>query len=336
MLVIEGFRRQRGAALLAVLFSLIALLTLTGTLFLSAFLDREATSNFAAADDALFVAEAGIQHVWSILSPAPDFAAELSWPDGRPPFASPAAFPEPPRTYRVRVEPAGDGGLRVLSEGTSHRGTRQKVEATFRRAPRFRPGAVLTITETMPDPSLTGDLAIATLDRDGAAKAPSRVGAESRAAAEAWARGGGGDIAVLVPSGLWAALEELRVSPDLTFGEPRGNETWGTEELPVVVDLVAGAEILGEISATGIVVADTPIVVRGHLDLDGLLLAPRGLEVTGALDVTGAVWVGERLRIESEGRASMVFASGALDRADSLRPGTLPRETRLGGWREVW
>ncbi len=336
MLVIDGLRRQGGAALLAVLFSLIALLTLTGTLFLSAFLDREATSNFSTADDALFTAEAGIQHVWSVLVPAPDFAAELSWPDGRPPFASPVGFPEPPRTYRVRVEAAAGGGLRVLSEGTSHRGARQRVEATFRRAPHFRPGAVLTIADTMADPSLAGELSMATLDRDGAAEAPSRVGAESRAAAEAWAREGGGDIAILGPSGLRAALEELRASPDLTFGEPRGSETWGTPGLPVVVDLVAGAEILGQISATGIVVADTPIVVRGHLDVEGLLLAPRGIEVAGALDVTGAVWVGERLRIESEGRASIRFASGALDRADGLRPSTLPRETRLGGWREVW
>ena len=48
----------------------------------------QAASNVSAGDDAFYVAEAGIQHLWSLLEPATDFARELAWPDGAPPFGS--------------------------------------------------------------------------------------------------------------------------------------------------------------------------------------------------------------------------------------------------------
>src|SRR5438093_1296328 len=117
--------RRKGIALVSVLFILVALLALTATLFLSLFLDVHAASNVSAGDDALYVAEAGIQHLWSLIQPATDFSRELAWPDGTPPFGSPTGFPEPPRTYRVHVDALSGGRLRVRSEGTSHRGARR-------------------------------------------------------------------------------------------------------------------------------------------------------------------------------------------------------------------
>src|SRR5690349_2159757 len=95
--------KRHGIALVSVLFMLVAILTLTATLFFSLFLDALASSNVSAGDDALFVAEAGLQHLWATLDPGPDFARELAWPNGEPPFGSLVGFPEAPRTYRVTV-----------------------------------------------------------------------------------------------------------------------------------------------------------------------------------------------------------------------------------------
>src|SRR5580765_8556423 len=103
--------RNDGITLVSVLLILVGVFALTATLFLSTFLDARAVSNIAAGEGALYGAEAGIQHVWALLDPAPDFARALSWPAGEPPFGSPVAFPEPPRIYRVVVSALPDGSL---------------------------------------------------------------------------------------------------------------------------------------------------------------------------------------------------------------------------------
>ena len=108
--------------LVSVLLILVGVFASTAMLFFSTFVDSRAVSNVAAGDDALYGAEAGIQHLWAMLDPAPDFSGELSWPGGEPPFGSPVAFPEPPRTYRVAVSALPEGRLRAVSEGTSDRG----------------------------------------------------------------------------------------------------------------------------------------------------------------------------------------------------------------------
>ena len=158
--------RMNGIALVSVLFMLVGVLALTATLFFSSFIDARAASNVSAGDDALYGAEAGIQHVWALLDPAPDFSRALAWPDGEPPFGSPVGFPEPPRTYRVRVSALPDGSLRAVSEGTSHRGTRRKVEAIFFREVAFRPPAALTIARDTQLGEVAGALDVTVADMD--------------------------------------------------------------------------------------------------------------------------------------------------------------------------
>ena len=51
--------------LVSVLFMLVGVLTLTAILFFSVFVDLQTSSNVAAGDDALYIAEAGIHHLWS-------------------------------------------------------------------------------------------------------------------------------------------------------------------------------------------------------------------------------------------------------------------------------
>ena len=325
---------EKGMALIATLFMLVAVFVLTATLFFSTFVDAQVSSNVSAGSDALYTAEAGIHHLWSILDPAPDFSRELGWPAGEPPFGSPVGFPGPPRTYRVRVAPLPDGSLRATSEGTSHRGTRRKVEAIFFRELRFRAPAALTLA---PATSL-GDLS-GTLEASGepGADVPA-VGAETRAEAEAFrdARRGDTEVAVVGASGLDRAIAPLRDAARVTLDGPQASGTYGSSTEPALVRLTGQAEISGTVMVTGIVVCDAPLRVRGRLQVDGLLLAPQGIDVEGELVVSGALWLAGDLRLAAAGRLVAAYSEASLDPSNTAGGAALPKPALLGAWREVW
>ena len=326
--------RRDGIALVSVLFILVGLLALTATLFLSLFLDYQAASNVSAGDDALYVAEAGIQQLWSLLKPATDFSRELAWPDGAPPFGSPTGFPEPPRTYRVRVDGLAGDRLRARSEGTSHRGARRAVEAVFVREPQFRPPAALTIAEAALPTDLSGVFDVSA--DEGGGELPA-YGAESRESAEAFfgARGDITEVAIVGSSGLGDAIDRLRETSRITLD---GHESgaFGSAEEPLVVRFAGVVEIPGTIKVSGIVLADAPLRVRGRLEVEGLLLAPQGIDVEGVLAIGGAAWIAGDIRVSATGELAARYSAEALDRSDAAAPGILPRGAILGAWREVW
>jgi hypothetical protein len=324
-----------GIALVSVLFMLVGLLAVTATLFLSAFLDAQAASNVSAGDDALYVAEAGIEHLWSLLEPGTDFARELAWPDGIPPFGSPAGFPEPPRTYRVRVDGLADGRLRARSEGTSHRGSRRVVEAIFAREPQFRPPAVLTIAGTSPPTDLSGALDISA--GEIGAELPA-YGAETREAAEAFrsARAEAPDVAIVGSSGIRDSIGHLRELASVTLDGPQAGGSFGSADEPVVVRLAGLADISGTVVVSGIVLAEAPLRVGGRLEVDGLLVAPLGIDVEGEVAIDGAAWIAGDLRITATGKFGARYSGEGAGRSDRAAPGVLPRAALLGAWREVW
>ena len=322
---------SRGIALVSVLFCLLTSLVLTATLFFSWFLSAQATANTAAGDDALHAAESGVEHLWAILEPAPDFARELGWPAGVPPFGSIVGFPEAPRTYRVIVTEAPDEALSVVSHGTSRRGTRRAVEAIFRRDA-FRPPATLILA-----PGTTLSDASGSLDVTGAGADPEipALGGEERA--EAIRLRSAGYAAVIVGgSGLSQALDPLRGAVDQTFAVPQNGGSWGSDATPLVTRLVGDAELSGTIVATGIVIADAPLRVRGYFEIHGLLLAPAGIDVSGELAVHGAGWLATDFRIAAGGALSLTDSRPGLDAAATAGRDVLPRPAVLSAWREVW
>ena len=329
---------DQGVALASVLFCLAGLVVMTATLFLTTMIDLQATTNTAAASDAFYVAEAGIQHLWSILEPAPDFSEALSWPEGRPPLAAPIWLPRPVQTYTLRVTGASDGSLVALSEGTSDRGTRARVKVVFRREAVFRPVAALVSASSVTSAVVTGALDAVGEDRDRAERPLPAAGAENRAGADILqsALGNGRRAVVVGPSGLEAAANRLRPSPDRALTGPHTAGMWGQPDSPEVVRLVANAEIGGEVTAAGIVLADALLHVTGRFEVEGLLLAARGLSVDGSLLVHGGLWVAEGLTVSSSGQLRIDYASTPLNRANGLRPGALPRAPVLGAWEEVW
>jgi hypothetical protein len=330
-------RNQRGIALVSVLFLLLGLLILSATLFFTTFVDLQSTANTAAAIDGFYIAEAGIHHLWSILEPAPDFAEALAWPSGVPPMDSPTYFPNPPQTYRVRTTPGADESLIALSEGTSGRGTRSRVEATFRREQIFRPAAVVVIGASVTSASVAGSVEVEGADRDGAERGLVTIGAESQDAAQTLRSALPNDPVVVVGlSGLEAAGVRLRSSPDMTLTGPFGNEVWGTADRPLVVKLTGDATIDGDVRSAGVVLANAPVRVNGLFEVEGTLLATQGLEINGILIVRGSIWLAESLAISGSGSLMLDYASTALARADALRPGIFPRTAILGAWREVW
>jgi hypothetical protein len=326
--------RNDGLALLSVLLILVGVFALTTTLFFSTFLDARAVANIAAGDDALYGAEAGIQHIWALLDPAPDFSRAFSWPGGEPPFGSPVAFPQPPHTYRVLVSPLPDGSLRAVSEGTSYRGARRKVEAIFLRELPFRPSAALTIARgtRLAEMGGTLDLTVEDADRDRVA-----LGAEARDDAVALrATRAGQVVATVGSSGLAEAAGRLRDSAGVILDGLQTTGTYGSSESPTSVRFVGQADIGGALSITGIVLADAPLRVRGRLEIEGLLLASQGLDVEGEVVVRGAAWVASDLRVASGAVVTVVYQTTGLDGAARVGGAVLPRNAVLGAWREIW
>ncbi len=326
--------RNDGIALVSVLLILVGVFALTATLFFSTFLDARAVSNIAAGDDALYGAEAGIQHVWALLDPAPDFSRALSWPAGEPPFGSPVAFPEPPRTYRVVVSALPDGSLRAVSEGTSGRGTRRKVEAIFLREVPFRPPAALTIARGIRLAEVGGTLELTMEDSD---RDLVPLGAEAHDDARALRDARGGEaVATVGSSGLAEAAERLRDAAVSILDGPQTTGSYGSFESPTSVRFVGQADVDGMVAITGIVLADAPLRVRGRLEIEGLLLASQGLDVEGEVVLRGAAWVAGELRIASGAAVRVAYQTAGLDAAAEVGGPLLPRSAVLGSWREVW
>jgi len=325
---------DRGIALVSVLLCLLVSLVLAATMFFAWFVDAQAGANDAAGDDALHIAEAGVQHLWAVLEPAPAFERELAWPGGAPPFGVIVGFPEPPRTYRVRVSAGASDRLSVVSQGTSHRGTRRAVEATFARGP-FRPPAAMIVA-----PGTTLGEVAGAMDASGAGRDPEvpAIGSEARAEAVALRAVGGSFAAAAVvgPSGLGDALGPLRAAASVTYDAPQSGGVWGDEAAPIITRLVGDAEISGTVSAVGIVIADAPLRVRGRLELHGLLLAPAGLDVTGELAIHGVLWIATDFRLSASGAIALVDSSAALGAARRAGGDVLPLPPMLAAWRESW
>jgi hypothetical protein len=325
---------SRGIALVSVVLSLLVSLVLVATLFFTWFVDAQAMANVAAGDDALHVAEAGIHHLWSILEPAPDFARELAWASGEPPFGTIVGFPQAPRTYGVRVAPASDGKLSVLSRGTSRRGTRRAVEAIFARGP-FRPPATMIVAEgtALGDVSGAVDASLA-----GTTVEIPAIAGETRAEASALRAAGAafGSAVVVGPSGFAGAIAALRAAADQTLAGPQSGGDWGSDANPLVTRIGGDGHMTGSIRAVGIVIGDAPLRIDGDVVVRGLLLAPAGIDIGGSLVVEGALWIGASLAISSPGSLELVDSLDALDEAASVARGALPLPATLAAWREVW
>jgi hypothetical protein len=326
--------RSNGIALVSVLVMLVGVFTLTITLFFSAFIDARAVSNVSAGKDALYGAEAGIQHVWALLDPAPDFSRALAWPGGEPPFGSPVGFPQPPRTYRVTVSALPDGSLRAVSEGTSHRGTRRRVEARFFREVAFRPLAALTIAPGARLTEVSGTLDLEVGDSD---PKPAPLGAETRTDAAALRVARSGELVVTVgATGLADAADHLRDSAKVVLDGAQSTGAYGTPEDPTMVRFAGQADVDGDVTVAGILLADAPLRIRGRLEVEGLLLAPQGLDVEGQLVVRGAAWVAGALRVPGGAAIRIAYEAAALDVAATVGGTVLPRNAVLGAWREIW
>jgi len=323
----------RGLALVSVLFLLVGVFVLTAMLFFSTFVDAQASSNVSAGNDALFAAEAGIQHLWSVLNPAPDFARESAWPAGEPPFGAPVNFPAPPRSYRVRVRGLPDGRLLATSEGTSHRGARRRVEATFLREPSFRPPAAVTVATETALSELSGTLEANSADDADVPPFAAEDRAEAQRLRDAL---GGTDVAVVGDSGLSQAAQRLGDSARITLAGEQATGAYGSASEPTVVRLTGQPAIVGDVTVTGIVVSEGVLRVDGRLQVDGLLVAPQGIDVRGQLVVGGALWVATELRVAIPGRAAVAYSADALDGAAAAAGPILPKRAILGAWREVW
>lgn len=326
---------DRGIALVATLFLSLGVALLAATLFVVSHLDGWMAANQVAGERALYAADAGVEHALAVVPPAPDFAAEAGWLAAGLPFGPVVDFPRAPVSYRVTVVAAAADRLRIRSAGTAFRGAERRIEATLCRDRAVPPAALVLAAATVIGP-VAGEVALDGADADGIVADRPRLAIESTAEAGAAIALDPEPRLLPVGSGLRAARTTLAGSADRTVGGPIGSEVLGSDAAPQVVRLVTRAEIDGSSSANGILLAEAPLRVRGRLEVDGVLLASAGLEVEGELVVRGAAFVEERIELAAGSRIDVAPSSAAVEVADDLRPGVLPRPAVLCGWRELW
>ncbi len=327
--------REAGLALVSALFLSVCVGLYASALFGIAYLDASAVANQTSGEVAFYAAEAGIEHTWATIPPAPTFAAELAWAGQTPPFGAVVDFGMPPTSYRVTVDAVSLERMSLRSVGTAVRGARRRIEASLCREKPFAPPAPLVLASVTVG-TVAGAVELDGADRDAVLPIRAPLAVENDAD-----RGGAARLtaapAILLPlgSGLVAAAAALRPIVDRAVTGPFHDATFGGTA-PEVVQWVGDAEVSGNSTAAGVIVADAPLRVRGRLAASGVLLATAGLEVDGELEVAGLLHVAGNVDLHPGSRLRVVAASTALDAADQLRPGTLPRAAILCGWREVW
>ncbi len=152
---------QRGTALIATLALIMILLPVGAYVVLQCRTDLMIERNFNAELETFYAAEAGLEHAIAEIRPGQSFDNILAGPDRIPetaddgwfPFeeGAPAAFPYPPFAYDVRVTPAGDNLLSVVSRATGRAGANKTVAALVRRSPLpFTPAALYAARSVAP------------------------------------------------------------------------------------------------------------------------------------------------------------------------------------------
>jgi hypothetical protein len=366
---------DRGTALMATLIIIMIVLPLGTYVALQCRTDLMIERNFRAEIEAFYTAEAGVEHAIAEIDPGQSFDDMLTGPDhvagtaddGSFPFreGSPGAFPSPPFGYQVRVAPAGDNMLSIVSRGTGRYNATKVVAALVARSPLvFTPAALYAQTDIR-HLDLGSELLLSGMDHrignppanpaETAPPVPALASPDPdaeldlrRAVPEDLAEQlvGSGDppsiatnstVNVQHYADVFAAQPACEHLPRLSNPIGENTDDPGTPRISVVEGdaLVSESE---RVKGSGVLVVRGTLQVMGTLEFSGLVIVLSGIlfEPSGSVTITGALWQGPTMddRLELRSRGAIVYSSPALAVADTAFPGILPHAAVVRAWEE--
>ena len=363
----------RGTALPAVLALIMILLPVGAFVVLQCRTDLLIQHNLRAEIEAFYVAEAGLEHALSEISPGTSFDAVLAGPDrvagtaddGIFPFTegAPSAFPYAPFRYDVRVAQTSSDVLTVQSSGIGVHGATKVVIALVRRDPLPATPAAFHVD---------GDAS--TLDMGSAGfllsgwdhqigdppDAPTNSGAalpalsSSSAEAEATLRrrlwgdsaqrlvgtGGPPSLATAPPVDVQRYATACSTRPERVqlTGASSDAAVLGTVQTPQLSFIAGDLDVSGELTGVGVLVIQGTWHVSGDFTFSGLVLAMGGivLEPASRVTVTGGVWraASNDGRLQLAGSGGIGYSRAALAAVDAAFAGLLPHAAVVASWEE--
>ena len=363
---------NRGTALMATLIIIMILLPLGAYVVLQCRTDLMIGRNFRAEIEAFYTAEAGLEHALAEIDPGQSFDDLLAGPDrisgtaddGSFPFREgpPGAFPFPPLGYDVRVIPAGQNVLSIVSCGTGRYGATKVVAALVARSRLpFTPAALYAQSDIRRLDLSGGQLLLSGVDHpisdSPASPAATAVPVPGLASPDADAEQ---DLRRQLPEVLARRLVGLGGAPSIATNPAVNVQTYadqfaahlacvhlsaldetaelGEPETPQMSVVEGDANISGWLRGSGVLVVRGTLHITGILDFTGLVIALNGIlfEPSANVTIKGALWQGrtmdDRLQLRSSG--AIMYSSRALAAADTAFPGILPHAAVVSGWEE--
>jgi hypothetical protein len=366
---------QRGTALVAVLIIMMIVLPIGGFVVLQCRTDFLVHHNLRAEAEAFYVAEAGLQHALTEISPGDSFADILAGPDhvsgnvddGVFPFweGVPSDFPASPFHYDVRVTSNGPGLVELVSTGAGRNGATKAVDALVARSPLpSTPGSFYADGDAVGLDLGNGGFLLSGFDHalGDASGAPTgttapvpamavstpnvesavRLQLQAAGAAQLVGRGGVPSIATTAPFDLPAFAQRCASQPSrvqLPGGVAGAGPSLGTPGAPQISIAVGDVDVIGTVNGAGILVVQGALHVAGTLTFTGLVLATGGIrfEPSSTVTITGALWraASQDDRMEFRGNGAVMYSSAALAAVDAALVGLLPHAAVMVGWQEL-
>lgn len=365
---------ERGTALIATLAVVMILLPLGAYVVLQCRTDLMIERNFGAELETFYAAEAGLEHAVAEIRPGQSFEDILSGPDhivgtaddGMFPFAegAPAVFPYPPFADDVRVAPAGDNLVSIVSRATGRFGASKTVAALIKRSPLvFTPAALYAAASLAHADFGNAHTLLSGLDHQssdppglptGAAPALAALaspdpGVESQlrtqlpefVARELVGAGGTPSITTAPALDLESLVARSAAQPAaVSFAdlEVPLAVVLGTPRTPQISVIHGVADVSGSLTGNGILIVEGELHVSGALEFNGIVVGMSGLtfEPTSSVLVSGALWHGgsEYSRLELRGAGAVMYSSRVLATLDNKFPTLLPHAAVVAGWQE--
>ncbi|MBI2359240.1 MAG: hypothetical protein HYV04_10110 [Deltaproteobacteria bacterium] len=355
---------QRGFVLTVTLFTVVALMLVTGASLLFANLNLRSTGALKNSVGTLQAADAGIQHALGImpLGHVFSYATETTLLNS---FSFETGY-----TYTVKVindpaSPGGDTRAILTSTASGPNGAKKVIVAYIKRGDfglgaTSLPGSLAENTET----NFSGDtFSINGHDRCNAAPSVPAIAVTDPALATEIVNNtiSDGGLSsdqmdnVIGPGGIhsvhstpppekavfqyvndYLALDHTTL-PGTTYG---GNATWGTSSSPRITHVTGDVRISGTIQGYGVLVLDGALHVSGNFTFEGLVIM-RGegeIRATGNARIYGAVLIGESssqdadAELDIRGTVNIQYDSCALGAAEGWVP--LPKAPKIVAWQE--
>lgn len=359
---------DKGIALIVVLLTMTLLLGLIGGALFFTQIDLSVTSNLKTGTQALYIAEAGLNHAITIIPPGGNFPI--------PPSGLPLTGTFPPgsiTSYTVtaandsEADPNIDANQTIIltAVGSGKDGASRSIKAYVGRAPVFiPPGGIYAPGAAIRTDFDGGNFLVSGNDTnpDGTAgpnPAVPGISTSTDGVRDTITNSlvSGDHQNQVVGLGIFPSVQTSNVTLDpnqiandlLTYphttlegGNYTGHSTFGTEAAPQITNIVGDISIEGSASGFGVLIVDGTLTLWGSMEFQGLIIARGPIEVGNSAnaEIRGAIMLktatvsdsGDELRIA--GSASIYYSSQAIQMVKNLWGPALPKKAILLSWLE--